>query len=164
MLCPQEDNIPTYHFGVNKYVVVSTSRVMFRAHYSQRHCVRKFQYFSLLWELSNSISIDPNAYHIQKLCPKDVDIETYHFGVHKTVCVSSSYVIVRVNYRIRNCIDPLHYFSPSHILSNSLFRNPNIDYILMFYPKKVEVPSLHFKVHKNIVVSPYRVMSRVHNY
>ena len=48
------------------------------------------------WDLSNNLSSDQNRDHMQKLCPWEVGISTYHFGAHKTIGVSSSRVLFRV--------------------------------------------------------------------
>jgi hypothetical protein len=47
-------------------------------------------------DLSNGPSNDPNGDRMQKLCPREVGLPIYHFGVNKTVGVSSSRVVFRV--------------------------------------------------------------------
>ena len=48
------------------------------------------------WDLSNGPSNDPNEDRIQKLCPREVGLPIYHFGVNKTIGISSSRVLFRV--------------------------------------------------------------------
>ena len=47
-------------------------------------------------DLSNGLLNDPNGDHMQKLCPQEVGLQIYHFGVNKIVGVSSSRVVFRV--------------------------------------------------------------------
>ena len=47
-------------------------------------------------DLSNGPSNDPNGDRMRKLCPREVGLPIYHFGVNKTVGVSSSRVVFRV--------------------------------------------------------------------
>ena len=45
-------------------------------------------------DLSNGLSSDPNRDRMQKLCPQEVGLPIYHFGVNKTVGVSTSRVVL----------------------------------------------------------------------
>ena len=49
-------------------------------------------------DLFNGLSSEPNRDPMQNVCPWEVDIPTYHFKVHKIVCVSSSSVIFRAHH------------------------------------------------------------------
>ena len=60
----------------------------------------------------NCLSSDPNGGHMQMLGIDEVDVETYHFEVHKTIGVSNSRVIFRVHYSWINGDFPLHYCTP----------------------------------------------------
>jgi len=46
-------------------------------------------------DLSNGPSNDPNGDHMQTLCPWEVGLPIYHFGVNKIVGASSSRVVFR---------------------------------------------------------------------
>ena len=54
-----------------------------------------FHYCTPRWDLSNGLSSNPNGDHMQKLCPQEVGIPTYHFGARKIVGISSSRVMFR---------------------------------------------------------------------
>ena len=53
-----------------------------------------FQHFTPRRGLSNGLLSDPNKDRMQNLCPSEVGLPIYHFGVNKIVGVSSSRVVL----------------------------------------------------------------------
>ena len=49
-------------------------------------------------DVSNGLLRNLNEDHMQKLCPREVDIPTYHFEARITVGVSSSRVLFGVSF------------------------------------------------------------------
>lgn len=111
-LFPNEVNIPTYQFGVHKIVGILYSRVMFRVHHIWRHGKIYFHYYVPQQDHSKCIWSDLNKDYIQKLHPQEIDVSTYHFGVHKTILTSSSKVIFRVYPRKRDSVGLFEYSIP----------------------------------------------------
>lgn len=109
---PWEVDVPTYHFGLHQTIGVSSYMVMFRVHSRQGHAIGPFHYNYPRKYLSNSLSSHPNEYFMQKLCPQDVYLGTYYFGVHKKFRVSSPRFIFNINYSQKHKVDHFHYFSP----------------------------------------------------
>lgn len=56
----------------------------------QMHGVDHFHYYFVRREIFNGLFSDPNWDCMQNLCPRVVDVPTYHFRVHKTIGISSS--------------------------------------------------------------------------
>lgn len=48
----------------------------------------------------NGLSNNPNGYHTEKLHPREVGVPTDDFKVDKTLSISSSRIMLRVNYRV----------------------------------------------------------------
>ena len=67
----------------------------------------------------------------------------------------------RVHHSIRNGIGSLYYLFPQQDLSNGLSNGPNRYCMKTLRPQEVEIQTYHFKVHKIVGVSYYRVMFRV---
>ena len=80
-LHPWEVDVPTYNFEVHKIVGISYSRVIYRIYPSRRNGLLPFHYFFPQWDISHDHSIDPNIDRIKMLCPREVNIPTYHIGV-----------------------------------------------------------------------------------
>ena len=59
-------------------------------------------------------------------------------------------------------VGPFYYFTPQHDLSNGLSSDPNEYRMKTLQPGEVDMPTYHFKVHKTIGTSSYRLMLRVH--
>lgn len=89
--------MPTQQFKVHKNIGIPSLRVMFRVHHIQRHGVGPFHDGTSQQNLSNSTSSDPKEDCMQTIRPWEVDIPTYQFDVHKTICGSSSRFIIMVN-------------------------------------------------------------------
>ena len=66
-------------------------------HHIQTEGVFPFRYCTSQWYFSNGLLSTPNKDHMQKLCPREDDIPTYYFRVHKIVGFSSSRVMFRVS-------------------------------------------------------------------
>lgn len=96
---PGEVDLETYHIRVHKTIRVSYCRVIFSVHHTQNHGVVPIHYFTLHWGLSSSLLINPCKDGMQKLRPRELDIPTYHFRVHKNVGISSCIVIFREHHR-----------------------------------------------------------------
>lgn len=94
----------------------------------------------------------------EKLQPQEFDIPTYYFGVPKNVGISSTMIIFRVERNWRHGIGPLHYSTPWWYLSSGLSSNPKKYCVKTIHPREVEVPKYHFKVHKIVGISSWRVM------
>jgi hypothetical protein len=58
-------------------------------------------------DLSNGPSNDPNGDRMQKLCPREVGLPIYHFGVNKTVGVSSSRVFLLPCFMLKGYVASL---------------------------------------------------------
>ena len=84
-LWPRDVDIPSNHFGVHKTASVSTSRVIFKIKYRQRHGVGHFKCCAISHNISNGLSSYPNGDHMQKLSPMEFDLPTYQFGVDITI-------------------------------------------------------------------------------
>lgn len=99
---------------------------------------------------------------MQNLHRLEVNIRTYHFGVHKTICVSSSRVMIRVHPRLRHGVGPFLYCVSWWDLSNGFLKNINGDCMQRLLPKEVYVPTFHLWVHKTIGISSTMAMLRVY--
>ena len=53
---------------------------------------------------------------------------------------------------------PIHYSTPRRDLSNGLLSDPNRNRMQKLHPREVDIPTYHFKAHKNIGISSSRVM------
>lgn len=185
--------MPTYHLGVHKTIGLSSSKFMFMIQCIRgdgvatfsivligvtfplvswvtqmetiqfKELCRPFHYCNPWWNLSNSMSSDPNENHLKKLCPREVDILTYHFVVHKNVGVSYSKVIFRVCSNKRHGIGTLQYFTPPRYLSNCLLSEQNGYRMQTLCPLNVHVATFHSRVHKIIGISYSIVTFRVHH-
>jgi hypothetical protein len=82
---PREVDVPTYHFEVNKNVIILSDMVMFRVHHGLKHVLFPFHYFTPRWYLSNDLSSNPNRDRMQKLRHWEVDVPTYHLGDQRTI-------------------------------------------------------------------------------
>ena len=100
---------------------------------------------------------------MKKLLPQEVDIPTWHFKVHKFICISHYRVMFMVNYSQRHCVDPFHCCTPQGHISNGLLSDPNVGCMETLYPKRVAVPTYHFRVQKIVSVSSFRMIFRVHH-
>lgn len=98
----REVDVASYHFKVNKTLGVSF----------YRNSLVPFPYCSLHKYLSNGLSSDLNLDRMKKLCPREVDIPTYHFCIHKPISVSSYRVMSRVYFRLRYHVGHFLYCSP----------------------------------------------------
>ena len=78
-------------------------------HHRIRHDVGLFDYCTSQGDLSNSLRNDPNKDHMKMLRPQEVDVPTYHFVVHKTIGISYSRLIFRVNYIQMHVLGTFHY-------------------------------------------------------
>lgn len=111
-LCPKEVDLRTYHLGVNKTILFSSSIVIFRVKNIQSHVFGPLYYCSYHLFLSNILSTNPNGDHMEKLWPHKFDVQTYHFGVQKTIVISSYRVIFMVYGSEINRLGHFYYFSP----------------------------------------------------
>ena len=82
---------------------------------------------------------DTNKDRMQKQCPQEVDVPTYHFVVHKTICTSSSRVMVLVHSKQMNYVVPFNYCITQWYLSNNLFNNPNGECMETLHPQEFDV-------------------------
>jgi hypothetical protein len=97
-LFAQEFDLPTYNFDIKKIDVIYYSMVMFRVHYIQIHGVTSSHYCATWWDLSNTLSSNPNRDRMQMFFLGEVGVPTYHFGFQKTIEVS----YFRVKFRVHN--------------------------------------------------------------
>lgn len=137
-LLKQNVDIPTYHFRVHKTVGVSYSRFMFKVHCIYMNGVHHFHYWDLSLNLLNSLLRDQKKYCMQKLCPWQVDVPTYDFGVHKAIVLTYSRIMFRVHHMQRHGVGYFKYSSPWRELSNSLLTNPNGDQTKRYIPRKLK--------------------------
>ena len=63
---------------------------------------------------------------MQKLFSQEVDVPTYHFMFHKTLCVSYFKFMFHVHYIQKNGIIHFHYCVSWKYLSNGLSSDPNV--------------------------------------
>ena len=119
-LFPCEIDIPIYCFRLNNFLGKSSYKVMFRIHYTWRHGVCPFHCSSPQWDLLSDLSRNPNGDRMQKLCPMEVDIATYHIEVPKIIGVLSSRVMFRVHDSWSDHVVPFNYFSSLQDLYSSL--------------------------------------------
>lgn len=121
---------------------------MFRVHHIQRHGVGPFHYFFPQWDLPNSLSSNPNGDRMQKLHTWEFYIPTYHFGVHKTIGILSSWFMYRIQRSERHGVEPFKNCGPWWYLSSNLLGDPNKDCMQKLHPREDNVPTYHFTVHK----------------
>ena len=111
-LCQRESNAWAYYFRFQKIVGVSYYRVILSVHYILRHREVPLHYFTSWQGHSNDLLSDPNRDHMQKLCPRELEVETYHFGVNKFVGISHPRFIFGVKCFLRNGVG---HFRISHL-------------------------------------------------
>lgn len=115
-----EVDAPTYHFKVNKYVGDSSSIIMFRVHYVKIHGEIPFHDCTPQQYLPNNLSSDENRDHIKKLRIQVVYVPTYHISIDKSIGISSSRVILKLQHILRHGVFSFFYFSPWQHFSNVL--------------------------------------------
>ena len=71
---------------------------------------------------------------MQKLRPHKFDVPTCYFKVDKTVGISYSRVIYRVEPRQRHVVGLFNYLFPLQGFSNGLLTDPNGDHINKVFP------------------------------
>jgi hypothetical protein len=97
--------------GFQKTISISSFRVMFRVNLMKRNGLQPIHFFTPQLSLFKGLSSNPNGDHMQKLRPQEGDLATYHFGVHKIVCISNLGVTFRVHYIQSHGVGPLIYFN-----------------------------------------------------
>ena len=71
---------------------------MFSVDYTWMHGVHPFHYYTPPWDLCNGLSSDQSNNFIQKLRREEGDMATYHFMVHKIVCISYYKVMFMIHH------------------------------------------------------------------
>lgn len=89
---------------------------------------------------------------MQKLHPREVNVPTYYFGVHKTLGILSTRVIFRVQHRQIHGVTPFHYCASLLDLSNGLLSNLNEDHMQKFFLGEVDLPTYLFVFNTTIGV------------
>ena len=100
---------------------------------------------------------------MQNLHPRGVDIPIYHFKVHKTIVISYYRVILSLKCIQRNGVGSLFCVSPQQYLSKGLLSDPIKDHMKTLHPRKVDIPTYHFVVIKNLGISSLRDTFRAHH-
>ena len=136
---------------------------MFRVFHIQWNGVIHFCYWVFWRGLCNGILSDWKIDHMQKLHPKEFDIPTYHFGVHKIFRISSSKVMFMVENILRHGLGPFNYYYPQWNLLNSLLNVQNRDCMKMLQSQEVDVSTYHCWVSKVVVSSYSKVIIMVHH-
>lgn len=162
-LCPEEVDMSTYKFGVHKTIGVLYFMVIIIVRLKQRHGVRNFNYCFLEWDLSNRLLNNPNGNHMQNIHPWGVYVPTYHFWVKKTIDVSYTTIVFRVDHTRRLGVGPFYYFTPWWELSNVFSSDPNGDLMQKLCSPEVVVPTWNFGVHKIVGVSSTSVIYSIHD-
>lgn len=142
-LHPQEVDIPSYHFRIQKIIV-------------------PFHYWNPCWNISNGLSSYQKRDHVQSLYRSEFYVPTYHFEVKKTIGVSYSRLMFTIHHSLWNHVGRFYYCTPRQDFSIFLSTNPNKDHMQMLHPQEVVVPTYHLMIHKSIGVSSSRVMLRVY--
>jgi len=66
---------------------------------------------------------------MQTLCPREDDVTTFHFEVHKTICVSYSRVMFIVHCIQIHGLGPFHYCYYWKYISSSVSHDPYENYM-----------------------------------
>jgi hypothetical protein len=97
-LHPLEFDVPTYHFAIDKIIAIASPRVIFIIHHRKMNGVWNLHYFTPQWEHFNGLSSNTKKDYMQKLCCGEVEVQTYHFGVHKIVGFYSYRIMFAVHH------------------------------------------------------------------
>ena len=106
-----EDDLPTYHSSVHKIVGISSSRVLFMVHHSQRNGGGPLHYSTPRKDILKGLLNEPNVDHFKILFLQEVDIPTYHFSIHKNIGISSSRIMHRLHDKSSHSVGNFFYFA-----------------------------------------------------
>ena len=148
----------TYHYGLHKNIGISYYMVMFKVHYRLSQCLGTFHYFSPFLVFSNDLSSNPNRDRMQKLCPKEFDVPTYHFNVHNTICIWYFRAMLRVHFAWTHGVILSLNFSSWWDISNSILSDPTKDHLQKLCPHEGYVPNYNFGVDKMVDIYYSRVI------